>query len=413
MESLGRGEGGLAAYSYKAYDGQGHSASGVIQAASQRQAAELVAGQGLYVVEMKRSVSLPLPLHWLRRQFHRQYVMMFCRQCAVMVKAGLPISECLQVLAREERNGFYQGMVENLSRRVQEGQSFSASLGKYPSVFPLLVVRLIHVGEVSGNLDAVLEELAGYLEAAYKAREKLVTLMIYPMILLTVTLLVLLFLLQFILPTFAALFLSLHAELPLPTRLLLGLQAFLHDYGYGLLLGMGVLALGAGSIYRNQRYRWQIDGWLLRIPLLGKLLVYSELLRFSRTLALLLSSGIRMDQALLILHETTGNAYLQQLFLRLRSDIQKGGTLAASLEQREIFPAVMMNLLATGELTGELEMILEKMADFCRGEADTLSERLRALLEPAMILFMGCLVGFVIFAVAMPVLDAMTAYTGF
>lgn len=149
--------------------------------------------------------------------------MMFCRQCAVMVKAGLPISECLQVLAREERNGFYQGMVENLSRRVQEGQSFSASLGKYPSVFPLLVVRLIHVGEVSGNLDAVLEELAGYLEVAYKAREKLVTLMIYPMILLTVTLLVLLFLLQFILPTFAALFLSLHAELPLPTRLLLGL----------------------------------------------------------------------------------------------------------------------------------------------------------------------------------------------
>ena len=403
----------MEAYSYKAYDGQGHVASGVIQAASRRQAAELVAGQGLYVVEMKRSFSLPLPLHWFRRQFHRQYVMMFCRQCAVMVKAGLPISECLKVLAREERDGFYQGVVEDLSRRVEEGQSFSASLGKHPAVFPLFVVRLIHVGEVSGNLDVVLEELADYLETAYKAREKLVTLMIYPAILLTVTLLVLLFLLQFILPTFAALFLSLHAELPLPTRLLLGLQAFLRDHGYGLLLGLGALVLGAGGVYRNQRYRRRIDGWLLRLPLLGKLLVYNELLRFSRTLSLLLSSGIRMDQALLILHETTGNAYLQQFFLRLRSDIQKGGTLAVSLGQRGIFPAVMMNLLATGELTGELEMILEKMADFCRGEADTLSERLRALLEPTVILLMGGVVGFVIFAVALPVLDAMTVYTGF
>lgn len=403
----------MEAYSYKAYDGQGHVASGVIQAASRRQAAELVAGQGLYVVAMKRSFSLPLPLHWFRRQFHRQYVMMFCRQCAVMVKAGLPISECLKVLAREERDGFYQGVMEDLSRRVEEGQSFSASLGKHPAVFPLFVVRLIHVGEVSGNLDAVLEELADYLETAYKAREKLVTLMIYPAILLTVTLLVLLFLLQFILPTFAALFLSLHAELPLPTRLLLGLQTFLRDHGYGLLLGLGALVLGAGGVYRNQRYRRRIDGWLLRLPLLGKLLVYNELLRFSRTLSLLLSSGIRMDQALLILHETTGNAYLQQFFLRLRSDIQKGGTLAVSLGQRGIFPAVMMNLLATGELTGELEMILEKMADFCRGEADTLSERLRALLEPTVILLMGGVVGFVIFAVALPVLDAMTVYTGF
>ena len=403
----------MEAYSYKAYDGQGHVASGVIQAASRRQAAELVAGQGLFVVAMKRSFSLPLPLHWFRRQFHRQYVMMFCRQCAVMVKAGLPISECLKVLAREERDGFYQGVMEDLSRRVEEGQSFSASLGKHPAVFPLFVVRLIHVGEVSGNLDAVLEELADYLETAYKAREKLVTLMIYPAILLTVTLLVLLFLLQFILPTFAALFLSLHAELPLPTRLLLGLQTFLRDHGYGLLLGLGAFVLGAGGVYRNQHYRRRIDGWLLRLPLLGKLLVYNELLRFSRTLSLLLSSGIRMDQALLILHETTGNAYLQQFFLRLRSDIQKGETLAASLGQRGIFPAVMMNLLATGELTGELEMILEKMADFCRGEADTLSERLRALLEPTVILLMGGVVGFVIFAVALPVLDAMTVYTGF
>lgn len=400
-------------YAYKAYDGQGRPASGVIQAESRRQAAALVAGQGLYVVEMKRSFSVPLPLHWMRRQFHRQYVMMFCRQCAVMVKAGLPINECLKVLAREERDRFYRGTVENLSRRVEEGQSFSASLGKHPAVFPLLVVRLVHVGEISGNLDTVLEELAGYLETAYKAREKFVTLMIYPMILLSVTLLVLLFLLHFILPTFAALFLSLHAELPLPTRMLLGLQAFWADYGCGILAGLGALALGAGGLYRKECYRRTIDGWLLRLPLLGKLLVYSELMRFSRTLSLLLSSGIRMDQALLILHETTENAYLRQFFLRTRSDIQKGGTLAASLGKKGIFPAVMVNLLATGELTGELEMILARMADFCRGEADTLSARLQALLEPTVILLMGGVVGFIIFAVAMPVLDAMTAYTGF
>lgn len=403
----------MEAYAYKAYDGQGQVSSGIIRAASRRQAAELVTGQGLYLVEMKRSFSLPIPLRWMQRQFHRQYVMMFCRQCAVMVKAGLPISEGLSVLAREERDSFYQEMVANLSRRVQEGQSFSASLAEHTAVFPLLVVRLIHVGEVSGNLDVVLEELADYLETAYKSREKLITLMIYPMILLTVTLFVLLFLLHFILPTFEALFLALHAELPFPTRLLLGLQTFWRAYGDWLLFGIVALGLGAGGLYRHARYRRKVDGWLLRLPLFGKLLVYSELMRFSRTLALLLASGSRMDQALMILQETTGNAYLQQVILRARSDVQKGGALSASLGQRGIFPAVMMNLLATGELTGELEMILEKMADFCRGEADTLSERLQAMLEPAVILLLGIVVGFVIFAVAMPVLDAMTVYTGF
>lgn len=400
-------------YAYKAYDTAGRLHSGSIQAASPRQAAGLIAGQGMCVVQLKRDFSVLFSFPWLKRQFWRQYVMLFFRQFSVMIKAGLPISEGIKILAVQEKNTAGKRLMEDLYRRVQEGQSFADSLQKHPDVFPPLAVHLVRIGEVSGNLEIVSGELADFLEMSYKAREKLITLMIYPAILMTATLVVLSFLLQFILPTFSGLFLSLQAELPLPTRLLLGLNEFLQAYGVFLVTGLSVGAFFLWSLYKNKTYREKVDYWLLRLPLLGDLAVYKEVMQFARALSVLLASGLLIDQALLILHDTTSNAYMKYLILHAHSDIQKGSTLAAALQRKKVFPTVVLELLAAGELTGELDIILEKIADFCRWEADALAERLRAFLEPTMILLMGGIIGLIVFAIAMPVLDAMSSYTGF
>lgn len=400
-------------YAYKAYDTAGRLHSGSIQASSPRQAAGLIAGQGMCVVQLKRDFSVLFSFPWLKRQFWRQYVMLFFRQFSVMIKAGLPISEGIKILAAQEKNTAGKRLMEDLYRRVQEGQSFADSLQKHPDVFPPLAVHLVRIGEVSGNLEIVSGELADFLEMSYKAREKLITLMIYPAILMTATLVVLIFLLQFILPTFSGLFLSLQAELPLPTRLLLGLNEFLQAYGVFLVTGLSVGAFFLWSLYKNKTYREKVDYWLLRLPLLGDLAVYKEVMQFARALSVLLASGLLIDQALLILHDTTSNAYMKYLILHAHSDIQKGSTLAAALQRKKVFPTVVLELLAAGELTGELDIILEKIADFCRWEADALAERLRAFLEPTMILLMGGIIGLIVFAIAMPVLDAMSSYTGF
>lgn len=400
-------------YAYKAYDVAGRLHSGSIQAASPRQAAGLIAGQGMCVVQLKRDFSALFSFPCLRRQFWRQYVMLFFRQFSVMIKAGLPISEGIKILAAQEKNIAGKRLMEELYRRVQEGQSFADSLQKHPEVFPPLAVHLVRIGEVSGNLEIVSGELADFLEMSYKAREKLITLMIYPAILMTATLVVLIFLLQFILPTFSGLFLSLQAELPLPTRLLLGLNEFLQAYGVFLMTGLAAGPFLLWNLYKNKNYREKVDYWLLRLPLLGELTVYKEAMQFSRALSILLASGLLIDQALLILHDATSNAYMKHLFLHAHSDIQKGSTLAAALRRKKVFPSVVLELLAAGELTGELDIILEKIADFCRWEADALAERLRAFLEPTMVLLMGGIIGLIIFAIAMPVLDAMSSYTGF
>ncbi len=400
-------------YAYKAYDTAGRLHSGSIQASSPRQAAGLIAGQGMCVVQLKRDFSVLFSFPWLKRQFWRQYVMLFFRQFSVMIKAGLPISEGIKILAAQEKNTAGKRLMEDLYRRVQEGQSFADSLQKHPDVFPPLAVHLVRIGEVSGNLEIVSGELADFLEMSYKAREKLITLMIYPAILMTATLVVLIFLLQFILPTFSGVFLSLQAELPLPTRLLLGLNEFLQAYGVFLVTGLSVGAFFLWSLYKNKTYREKVDYWLLRLPLLGDLAVYKEVMQFARALSVFLASGLLIDQALLILHDATSNAYMKYLILHAHSDIQKGSTLAAALQRKKVFPTVVLELLAAGELTGELDIILEKIADFCRWEADALAERLRAFLEPTMILLMGGIIGLIVFAIAMPVLDAMSSYTGF
>lgn len=399
-------------YAYKAYDVSGQMQVGSIRAPSPRQAIKGIGEQGLYVVALARKRRPAFSFPWLRRQFQRQYVMMFCRQLAVMVKAGLPVSECLRLLSQQEPAAGGRHLAEDLLRQVQEGRALSAALQEHGDVFPPLVVHFVRIGEVSGNLDAILEQLAVHLELSYKAREKLITLLIYPVILLVVTLLSLLFLLQFVLPVFSGLFISLQAELPWPTRLLLWLYEWLQAYG-GLAAALwAALAISAWQAYKREACRLWVDRCLLHLPWLGALAVYSELMQFARTLAMLLSSGLLMDQALLILHDTTRNMYLKSVFLHLRSDIQKGQTLSASLKKKAVFPAIMVELLATGEMTGELDMILGKVADFCRIEAESLSERLRALLEPAMILIMGGVIGLIIFAIALPVLDAMTMYAG-
>ncbi|MBQ7515215.1 MAG: type II secretion system F family protein [Schwartzia sp.] len=382
-----------------------------VMAPTERDAAAAVLQRGLFLVRLRKPSIGDQVRHYLQDRIGRHDQMVFFRQLSVMVLAGMTLSECLRVLAEQDAPPALKRVVRALYARVQGGSSLSDAMKRQGDVFPRLAVYLVGAGELSGSLDIVLSRLADYLEEQYVSRTKLITMMLYPMVLLMAVIVAVAFLLSYVLPVFAGLFASLEANLPWPTRLLLQFHRLWQESGPGLILLAAIAVALLGVVCRRDAGRARLDRWLLRLPVMGPMLVYTELMHFSGTLSVLLSSGIVIDQALTVLQDTTANAHIRRELLRVKHDVERGLTMSASLRQSRLFPPVLLELLATGERTGEMDRVLAKISDFCRLEAATRTERLRSLMEPAMLLVMGGIIGFIVFAIALPVLDAMTLYS--
>ncbi len=400
----------MADFYYTARDAQGMLHRDTVAAPTERDAAAAVLQQGLFLVRLRKPSVWDRLRQSLRNRIGGRERMFFFRQLSVMVQAGMTISECLRILSEQEGTPALKRLVRELYARVQGGSSLADAMKRQEGAFPRLAVYLVGVGELSGSLDVVLGRLADHLEERYTSQAKLVTLMLYPMILLTAVVAASAFLLSYVLPVFAGLFASLETELPWPTQALLWLDQGLRTYGLWLALAAAAAVVMAISAYHREPTRARVDRWLLRLPVVGTILVYTEMMHFSGTLSLLLSSGIVIDQALAVLEDTTGNAFIRRELLRVRHDVERGLAVSTSLRQSRIFPPVLLELMAAGEQTGEMDLVLSKITDFCRLEAATQAERLRSLMEPAMLLLMGGLIGFVVFAIALPVLDTMAAY---
>ena len=395
---------------YTARDFQGALHQDTVEATTAREAAGILHRRGLFPVRLKKTSTVHSLWRLWQSRWSRRYQMIFFRQLSVMVRAGLPVSECLRILSEAETSAAGKRLVRGLYGQVQDGSTLSDAMKRQGKAFSRLAVYLVGVGELSGSLETVLESLAAHLEEQYISRTKLVTLMLYPMVLLVVTLAAALFLLRYVLPVFAGLFASLGTELPWPTRFIMNLYDVLQQYGWLLLVGMFFGGAAFSFLYRRESVRVAVDQWILRLPVLGSMLLYTEWMHFSRTLSVLLHSGIVIDRAMAVLQDTTANSYIRQLLQKAQHDVERGLLLSVSLRQSRMFPPLLMELLAVGETTGEMDFILDKMAQFCQLESLTLSERLRSLMEPAMLLFMGGVIGLIVFAIALPVLDSMSAY---
>ncbi|MBI4364079.1 MAG: type II secretion system F family protein, partial [Candidatus Latescibacteria bacterium] len=338
----------------------------------------------------------------------------FTRQFATMINAGLPLVQCLDILSKQTEKPEFRHVIAQVMRDVEAGTTLAEALGKkdHSKVFDELFVNMVEAGEAGGILDNILQRLATYIEKAEALKRKIKGAMVYPAVVLTVAVLATSFMLIFIIPTFARMFTGFGAELPLPTKIVMGLSSFLRAYWWAMLAGIFGVVVGLQRYYKTEKGHMQIDALLLKIPVLGDVLRKGAVARFTRTLATLISSGVPILNGLEITARTSGNRVIQAAIMAARASIREGETIAAPLRQATVFPPMVVQMISVGEETGALDDMLTRIADFYDDEVDTAVDSLTSLIEPIMIVVMGTIVGGMVVAMYLPMFKLINVVAG-
>src|SRR5689334_8068662 len=336
----------------------------------------------------------------------------FTRQFSVMIDAGLPLVQCLEILGSQEEDKNFASVILATRGDVESGASLADAMKQHPKVFDPLFTNMIAAGEAGGILDTILKRLATYIEKAVKLKGQVKSALIYPVAVIVIAVVVVGVILWKVIPTFANLFAGLGAQLPLPTRVVIALSISLVRFGPFLIGGLFLAAWGVKSFYGTPRGRTLIDGFLLKTPVLGSLLRKIAVARFCRTLSTLLASGVSILEALDITARTAGNAIIEDAILTTRKSIERGETIAQPLKETGVFPSMVVQMIGVGEATGALDTMLGKIADFYEEEVDTAVAGLLTLLEPIMFAFLGGVVGGIVIAMYLPIFDLISKLTG-
>jgi len=338
----------------------------------------------------------------------------FTRQFATMINAGLPLVQCLDILTKQTEKEGFRHVIGQVMRDVEAGTTLAEALGKkeHSKVFDELFVNMVEAGEAGGILDNILQRLATYIEKAEALKRKIKGAMVYPAVVLSVAVLATSFMLIFIIPTFARMFSGFGAELPLPTKIVMGLSSFLRSYWWALVGGMIASVVGIQRYYLTEKGRIQIDTLLLKIPVLGDVLRKGAVARFTRTLSTLISSGVPILNGLDITARTSGNRVIENAIMAARVSIREGETISAPLRQSTVFPPMVVQMISVGEETGALDDMLTRIADFYDDEVDTAVDSLTSLIEPIMIVVMGTIVGGMVIAMYLPMFKLINVVAG-
>jgi type IV pilus assembly protein PilC len=330
-------------------------------------------------------------------------VMIFTRQLATMIDAGLPIVQGLDILAQQTTNKVFATVVKQVKQEVESGSTLAESLKKHPKVFDELYTNMVAAGEAGGILDTILTRLAQYSEKAVKLKSKIKGAMIYPASIVTVAIAVTGILLVYVIPIFADMFASFGKALPLPTQIAINISNFTIAYAPYIIAVIFSLLVALRLSSRTVKGRLALDGLLLRLPIFGDLFRKSAVARFTRTLSTLLSSGVPVLEALLITGRTAGNTVVEQAVLAARQSISEGKALSTPLEESRVFPSMVCQMIQVGETTGALDAMLLKIADFYDDEVDTAVANLTALMEPLVIVFLGVVIGGLVVSMYLPI----------
>ena len=330
-------------------------------------------------------------------------IVVLTRQLATMIDAGLPIVQCLDILAAQSPNKKLRGVVRQLKEDVESGSTFTEALRKHPKQFDDLFVNMVAAGEVAGILDNVLHRLAGYMEKAMKLKSKIKGAMIYPAVIVSVAVGVTAILLLFVIPVFAELFSSFGQALPAPTQFVINLSNFTIAYFKYFVMAAGAAGVAIRQAYRTENGRLAIDHFLLQLPIFGDLVRKSSVARFSRTLSTLVSSGVPILDALAITGKTAGNKVVERAVLATRVSISEGRTISEPLIESKVFPPMVCQMIAVGETTGALDAMLQKIAEFYEDEVDNAVANLTALMEPLIIVFLGVVIGGLVISMYLPI----------
>ncbi|MCM2315341.1 MAG: type II secretion system F family protein [Thermoanaerobaculia bacterium] len=332
----------------------------------------------------------------------QQAVAIFTRQFSVMIDAGLPLVQCLEILGSQQEIKAFQRALLTIRQEVESGSTLADAMRKHPKVFNDLYTNMVAAGEAGGILDTILQRLAMYIEKAVKLNAQVKSAMIYPVAVISIAVIVIIVILWKVIPVFAALFEGLGAELPGPTVFVMKLSYFINDFWW--LIG-GVMVAGWIAIKRyHATYKGKrvLDGLMLKAPILGLLLRKIAVARFCRTLATLTSSGVPILEGLEITARTAGNSVIEDALMATRKSVEEGKTISEPLADTEVFPSMVVQMIAVGEQTGALDAMLAKIADFYEDEVDTAVAGLMKLLEPLLIAFLGVAIGGIVIAMYMP-----------
>jgi len=392
-------------YTWEGRTRQGSIKKGVMEAANEAAVmGQLRAQQVIPINVNAKSKDLLENLPFFKGSVSTRELVVFTRQFATMIDAGLPLVQCLEILADQQTNKRFKEILRDVKNDVEQGSTFADALKKHPKPYDDLYVNLVAAGEVGGILDTILNRLAVYLEKADALKRKVKGAMVYPSTILVVAIGVVVLLLVKVIPVFEKMFADFGGELPGPTQVVVSMSNFMQTY---IVL---ILAVTAGVVFsfmtarqKSRGFRYRTDAIFLRMPVFGSLLRKVAVARFSRTLGTMISSGVPILDALEICARTAGNLVIEQGLQKTRAAIAEGRTIAEPLEASGVFPGMVVQMIAVGEQTGAMDSMLSKIADFYDDEVDTAVDALTALLEPLMMVFLGGTVGGLLMAMYLPI----------
>jgi len=337
----------------------------------------------------------------------------FTRQFSVMIDAGLPLVQCLEILAGQQENKLFQKVLTGTRSAVEGGSNLSAAMKQYPKVFDPLYSNMVEAGETGGILDTILQRLSTYIEKNVKLKAAVKSALIYPIGVISIAAAVIILLLWKVVPIFATLFAGLGVDLPLPTKIVIGMSNFVGSI-FGLLIVVGIVGgiFGLKVWYGTPGGRYFLDSVILKLPVLGILMRKIAVARFTRTLGTLISSGVPILEGLDITARTSGNAVVERALFQVRKSLEEGKSLTEPLKDSAVFPGMVTQMIAVGEQTGAMDAMLQKIADFYEDEVDAAVKDLLTALEPIMIVFLGVVVGGVVISMYLPLFTLIGKLSG-
>jgi len=339
-------------------------------------------------------------------------IAIFFRQFSVMIDAGLPLVQCLEILASNQENPAFQKALTGVRSSVESGATLANAMRGFPKTFDDLSTNMIEAGETCGILDTILQRLALYVEKAVKLRSAVKSALIYPVSVISIAILIVAALLKWVVPIFSNLFVGLGVALPLPTRIVMGLSAFVGQFWWVLIGSIVALVVGLKQINKHPKGKYALDAALLKAPVIGNLLRKIAVARFTRTLGTLITSGVPILEGLSITARTSGNAVLEQALMKVRKAIEEGRTIVDPLKECGVFPNMVSQMIGVGEATGAMDAMLQKIADFYEDEVDAATKDMLAMLEPIIIGILGVAVGGIVISLYMPLFSMIAKLAG-
>ena len=404
-------------YAFKGRNRLNELVAGEREAATQDELRALLRREQIVMTQAaEKGREISIPKLGRRKKVKAKELAVFTRQFSVMIDAGLPLVQCIDILGEQQQNAFFKDVLRQVRQSVEEGSTLYAALEKHPKVFDSLFTHMVEAGETGGVLDLILQRLATLIEKVVKLKRSIVSASIYPAAVIVVAIGAIAIIMVVVIPQFEQIFLGLLGPgeaLPLPTRIVMGISGFLAGWGgLALLVSLIGSSVGISYYYKTSKGRWHLDALMLKMPIIGGILRKVAVARFSRILSTLLSSGVPILQSLDITAKTAGNVIIEDAILKVRAGVERGENFVDPLKATNVFPHMVGQMIGVGEQTGALDAMLGKIADFYEEEVDTAIADLLGLMEPVLIAFLGVTIGSIVISMYLPLFSLIGKLSG-